>query len=1310
MCEVTSDDCFFRLGRSRYGEHRDASGGSIMIPHPTLGWVTGVPSGLVEVHENIVLRLKFLTNVYSAAPLDIEDTSFGGLESPTFPSTEPSVKCMQFCIDQAMICKIQSAFPDFALCRNIPQLCNSLPAAPTAIDPVSLTRISPLAIFDISKHRFDAPAVSFGLGVPNPTTLRRRCAKEAVICHILRERAVLGAQCTWIGDRLFLRLRQPNSVDAIFYDWDNKERTLLTEAAASLASKFVAGDVASQSGCDDAKPDLRETINPVSGAYADDQEDVTDLKQQPHLGQFIELALTRLVTKKESQVVVFNGIAGSGKTFSARQCIDFALTLDAMLWEHKNPHLEIDQERRAIVDAALIILDAFGNIAMSEKESPLSFGDSTRLITLTKFYYNVDPHGRLKIKGAQFSNPFVFCNSILSSDLQNTFKVLLWLCSEDEISAQRLLGTEAALLTLGLSKEQLSSITSVLAAILVLRTPDIGPSDTGGSLCYQKSLGAPSADEGNYAQQKSFSTHETYPVRIPYSQASSFQGQAADMFQLTDGTRSSARRYREETEAIEICADLLGINAEHLSAALSTVNDLSDDFQGALLPAPLTVAARRRTLARRACARYLYQALMKWLIDKINDALIYCYKSSKRNGRTDYEQNQMDEFPPMFLGYLDLPGFVNEITSFTSFETALINTTTDWLQNTLLRPLEINNIMQDATRRGLGNETIVLYGLTDVPELMFGFRSRTGILAALESFSICGREVRHDEFTTALDAAIGEAMKGEEDEEHFPNHTATIKLNDDEIACFTVVHLGGRVTYECTNWIDHNISGPPEAAINLIRRCENEILCDQAKASNSDAFEFHKLRSAVSNLGAFPTDSFLRSASGISKGFMRPMGEDLKSCLLALKTEIYSAELSTVLCLHAPKRHGVDGVELAKQLRASNAPELYRSLHENGRHSLPTHYFLERYKPLAPQLRRDSDDLSDFSPRRRAYFESGQAKQANALVKSLQCRYDCPELDELVIGQSQVFGQRHAYRKLETLLSRSYSMLESAVRPKKGLTVSFQPDNDRTMSMKLDDHGARGTSFGGFNSAACRSAPLWTSKRIRVLRDAERIVQDRFIKLSTLKDVLTRAYEEQLSNPLIHYLSYLYRVAKLEGFPTSFVENTEKSAADFQNLHSTNADVVSTCPPDSPSQALSRNCDSPSHLDSPPFATRSLTEALLISYSDEGKALWFEDTTETSTTHRSEHTSQEPTVYGWDSVDATASHRTETERTSVSSYLNPGEVILYEEAQSPTNNKIFSSAALPSLPKCQNISSGLSRIFSRSSTVSPGDFNETHMF
>lgn len=100
------------------------------------------------------------------------------------------------------------------------------------------------------------------------------------------------------------------------------------------------------------------------------------------------------------------------------------------------------------------------------------------------------------------------------------------------------------------------------------------------------------------------------------------------------------------------------------------------------------------------------------------------------------------------------------------------------------------------------------------------------------------------------------------------------------------------------------------------------------------------------------------------------LASELKAVLLALSSDIYSAEVSTLLyvlsqsfsvllcvlltwsvrCLHAPASCGLDGAELARQLRISHAPELYRSLQDGARRSVLTQCFLKRYASLVPNL------------------------------------------------------------------------------------------------------------------------------------------------------------------------------------------------------------------------------------------------------------------------------------------------------------------------------------------------------------------------
>lgn len=297
MCEVTTDHCFFPLGRSRSGEHRDAASNSIMVPHPTLGWVAGVSRGLVELHDGVVIRLHFLVDIYTAAPLDTGNPNIADFGSCPVVTRHNGVQCVRFAINRDLLPQIRTVFPDLASCRSVPQLCNALPPVPSILDPLSSSCLSPLVITDISQHRFDAPVFGFGLGLPNPTAIRRHCAKEAVVCHIVRERAVLGHRYTWIGDKLFLRLRPPNHRDAAFMDWDAQEQTLLTATAMTLTSRWASLNY----------PYLPSVASRTRETKA---ESVPDYVQQPHLGQFMERLLSSLVTQEGRQMVVFNGIAG----------------------------------------------------------------------------------------------------------------------------------------------------------------------------------------------------------------------------------------------------------------------------------------------------------------------------------------------------------------------------------------------------------------------------------------------------------------------------------------------------------------------------------------------------------------------------------------------------------------------------------------------------------------------------------------------------------------------------------------------------------------------------------------------------------------------------------------------------------------------------------------------------------------------------------------------------------------------------------------------------------------------------------------
>lgn len=225
----------------------------------------------------------------------------------------------------------------------------------------------------------------------------------------------------------------------------------------------------------------------------------------------------------------------------------------------------------------------------------------------------------------------------------------------------------------------MSFITSVLAAVLVLRTPDIQYEEKEPS--FQKSVTFPGERESRL--QRALSVQDTHPVWIPYNRATSFKKPTSGMLYFAKATRSSARRYREEAEAIEICANLLGIDAEvivsyfkhlysfltlqTLSASLSSINDVNNDFEGRLLPAPLTAAAQRRTLARRALARYLYQLLVKWLLEKINEALAAkCVPfpgNNDENGRCFHNEtvHKFNDVLNVFAHEFNLPYLVHSL-------------------------------------------------------------------------------------------------------------------------------------------------------------------------------------------------------------------------------------------------------------------------------------------------------------------------------------------------------------------------------------------------------------------------------------------------------------------------------------------------------------------------------------------------------------------------------------------------------------------------------------------------------------------------
>lgn len=244
---------------------------------------------------------------------------------------------------------------------------------------------------------------------------------------------------------------------------------------------------------------------------------------------------------------------------------------------------------------------------------------------------------------------------------------------------------------------------------------------------------------------------------------------------------------KDTKHTLAAISSLLGINTstliDALTTSLPTAGGRDEFMRNYTLEAALD--------ARDALAKHVYSKLFSWIVDKINQTLLY----DSSSGSSVCKE----------IGILDIYGF--EHFQKNGFEQLCINLANEQIQyffNKHIFTLE----KEEYHREGIHSIEITF---NDNQPLLDLFMGSSGILKKLDDLCKLPR---------TTDTSLIENFNKE-----FSKNTYYIPSKRQD-ANFTINHYAGRVTYTSENFLEKNRDSLPFRVAELLRNSSNEILAE----------------------------------------------------------------------------------------------------------------------------------------------------------------------------------------------------------------------------------------------------------------------------------------------------------------------------------------------------------------------------------------------------------------------------------------------------------------------------------------------------
>lgn len=515
------------------------------------------------------------------------------------------------------------------------------------------------------------------------------------------------------------------------------------------------------------------SINPyqtITGLYADPLRYYLPLERgeeiaqlPPHLFKTSNGAYRHLTMEKHNQSIIISGESGAGKTEGSKYVMNFLIAVNDKVTTQSRGHGGVTEGtgehiKRVLLDSN-VVFESFGNAKTVRNDNSSRFGKYIRL-----------QYTRQDVLVSAFTETFLLERSRLTSppvEGERRYHVFYGLfCGRHEC------------LDLGALK-----LDGGLAAFPMLCQPS-GKDPTVADdvqnfsdLC--SSLRTLGASDG---EMREIFSHLAIILHL-------------SNVTVTEGAAEGA--------SVEV-----SFSTQSIGALVEALGLPQDDFVRALTVHVIHLAHSNTTTEKilstedvmnnvNALMKWLYSALFRWLVAKINYA--HC---TMPGGGNEKQQRAAVKF----IGILDIFGF--EILKHNSFEQLCINYTNERLQQQFNEQIFVTE-QAEYVDEGLDWSSIHFRSNQDVIDLIS--KKPTGLLNVLEEHGFMNR--RPDDI----------ALLHNYDQFHKGKHDCYSKSRYGDES-FIVQHFAGSVEYEIAGFIEKNNDTLQEDLLRLLRHSTNIFL------------------------------------------------------------------------------------------------------------------------------------------------------------------------------------------------------------------------------------------------------------------------------------------------------------------------------------------------------------------------------------------------------------------------------------------------------------------------------------------------------
>jgi len=489
----------------------------------------------------------------------------------------------------------------------------------------------------------------------------------------------------------------------------------------------------------------------------------------------------------------------------------------------------------------------------------------------------------------------------------------------------------------------------------------------------------------------------------------------------------------EQQSTLEYAAELIGVDQSLLQSALT---QRIMEARGERMT--LVLSPARALDARDALSKTIYGALFLWVVQQVNDNIMWPNDKDKTNS----------------IGVLDIFGF--ECFAINSFEQLCINFTNEALQQ------QFNKFIFKMEQAEYEREQIEwqFIDFPDNQDCLDLIQSRpNGLLAMLDDECRLPKGSDRNWANRLYKEHLSTDKKVAEDENGRFFATAIQKSK----AIFCVRHFAGKVAYTAeTGFLEKNRDEIPLAAKNLLENAPNQLI--------RDIYSIQLRESEVTST----------SSSGKSKTKSRTVGMQFKDQLLNLMAKVETTEPHYIRCLKPndkAKPLMLVRARLTEQLRYGGVLEAVRVARMGYPVRLGHAEFFRRYRMVLPG--------NNAIPWSTGMDDSEHPATGNTSAQSL-----CIQLVDAALADAKIpFSEKYGSNTLANRIRRSMKAPEPMDFPRRdvqlGLSKVFlrKPPHDQLESHRTFHQNVSVTVVQTFiRTAQLRRAHLVSGHAVGIIQ------------------------------------------------------------------------------------------------------------------------------------------------------------------------------------------------------------------------------------